>query len=232
METKFQTSYIPKKPVEMNPISHSKGSRTSIFMILGTVIFIASLLGVGFTFFWINMLNNEQARLKDDLVKSESLFNNKLIEELKRTDIKINLAKKVLNNHIAVSESLNIVSNLTINGVRFKSFDFTGAAGEENIAKIKLSGVANTFLSLAFQSDVFGGSAGFGTRKILRNPILSEISVLEDDKNIVNFNFSAEIPYQDINYAKIHLDTLRAEGNLTSPTPENLPQATSTNPNQ
>ncbi len=215
METKFQTSYIPKKPTEMNPISHSKGSRTSIFMILATVIFIASLAGVGFTFFWINLLNAEQIQYKEDLAKTEELFNNKLIDELKRTNVKINLAKKVLNNHIAVSESLNIVSNLTINGVRFKTFDFSGATTEENIAKIKLSGVANNFLSLAFQSDVFGGSAGLGTKKIVRNAVLSEIK--EDEKKNVSFDFSAEISYPDINYGRVYMDKLNA---------------TSTNPNQ
>ena len=231
METKFQTSFIPKKPLITNERSSST-SGVSIFMFLAVIIFVISIAGAGFTIVWKNLLIKSQEQYKIDLSENEKRFNIKLIEELKKSNIKIDLAKKLLNNHLAVSETFDIISKLTIDGVVFKSLDFTSSGvsldtsslintdtnqqtNASSIAKISMKGVANSFSSIAFQSDVFGSSAKYGTNKILKNPVLSDLST--DEAGNVSFSFTADLMPSDISYSKVLISRFAQEG-IVSPT--------------
>jgi hypothetical protein len=78
--------------------------------------------------------------------------------------------------------------------------------------KINMKGLANSYSSVAWQSDVFGRSDRYGTNKIIKDPVLSNLSV--DEQGNVSFDFSANISESDISYSKILDDTLRKEGLL------------------
>lgn len=213
METNFQTSFIPKKPVASQVNVHHHTS-ISVFMIIATILFIASIGGAASTFVLKSILLTSQTQVKNELKAKEDKFNLPLIDELKKANAKIDLAKQLLKNHIAVSEVLAILSKLTIDGVRFSGFEFDSvdalSPSASASSKIKLTGVANSYNSVAFQSDVFGNSIQYGTGKPLKTPILSDLSV--DDKNNVLFNFSADIPQSEISYESVLTDDLKAEG--------------------
>lgn len=224
METKFQTSFIPKKPIMPEGPRHTPAA-TSILMLLGILVFVASLAGAVGTFFVKAYLETSQTQYKVDLANNEKRFNAPLIAELSRANTKIDLAKQLLKNHLAVSEALTIVAALTADKVYFTSFDFSApddfgnGAAESSTFKIKMNGVADSFNSIAFQSDVFGKSQKYGTNKILKNPILSNLSV--DGDGNVKFNFSGELQLADISYEKVLNATLQDEGTLPPPTTTN-----------
>jgi hypothetical protein len=208
METKFQTSFIPKKPLVSNESVHVRGS-TSIFMIIGVIAFVASIVVAGFTFFAKGYLTKSQDQLRVDLAANEQRFNVPLIEELKKANTKIDIANQLLKNHVAVSEALNIVSGLTAEKVQFSSFQFTssaptpvpGSSMPQSTYRIQMRGTADSFNSIAFQSDVFNRSSKYGTNKVLKNPVLSDLSV--DSSGYVNFNFTSELALPDISYYKL-----------------------------
>ncbi len=205
METKFQTSFIPKKsfiPVE-NAHSHSGNS---FFMVFATILFIASISGAAFMFVAKTLLIRAQEQSKIALAESEKRFNVPLIEELKKANIKIDLATHLLKNHVAVSETFKIIGGLTAERVRFTSFSFSApdfssnANSDTQTFKINMKGIANSFNTVAFQSDVLGKSQQYGTNKVIKNPILSDLAV--DANGNVGFNFSAELTLPDISYEK------------------------------
>lgn len=225
METKFQTSFIPKKPMTPQNETHHAPSGASVLMIIGVLLFVVSLAGAGFTFLAKSYLLNVQEGYKKDLADNEKRFNVPLIEELKKASTKIDLAKKLIANHIAVSEALNIIAGLTAEKVYFSSFEFNapdiGQPGGGGNYKIKMQGVADSFNSIAFQSDVFGTSEKYGTNKVLKNPILSDLLV--DEAGNVKFNFTADITPADVSYDKTLTSTLQSEGTLPSPTAPDAP---------
>lgn len=202
METKFQTSFIPKKPL-VSDQKFSSGTRatTSIFMFVAVIIFIVSVAGAVFSLLWKNVLIKSQENYKIQLAESEKRFNTTLIEELKKANTKIDLSKQLLKNHLAVSELFSIISRLTIEGVRFTSFDFTAPSKENDGIKISMRGIGNSFSAIAFQSDVFGQSQKYGTNKILRNPVLSDLAL--DANGNVGFTFSTVINPGDVLYEKV-----------------------------
>jgi hypothetical protein len=217
METKFQTSFIPKKPLVTDTTVHSShGSGTSVLMIIAVLLFIASIAGAAFTFVWKNVLIKSQENYKVQLADSEKRFNTSLIEDLKRANTKIDLGKQLLNNHLAVSEIFSIISKLTIAGVRFSSFDFTSPTKDSDGIKVTMKGVGNSFSAIAFQSDVFGQSQKYGLNKVLKNPVLSDLAL--DVNGNVGFTFTATVNPIDLSYSKILDSTLEAEGVVSTST--------------
>lgn len=210
METKFQTSFIPKKPLISDKKNIYVKSNTSVLMMIATLLFIASVAGAIFTVFWKNVLVKAQENYKVQLAESEKRFNTALIEELKKVNTKIDLSKQLLKNHLASSEIFSIISRLTIEGVRFTSLDFSSPIKDTEGVKISMRGVGSSFSSIAFQSSVFGQSEKYGSNKILKNPVLSDLSV--DQNGNVGFTFTATIVPADISYDKVLSSTLESEG--------------------
>ncbi len=217
METKFQSSFIPQKPASQEKVHSHSG--VSLFMIIATIIFVLSLAGAGLTYVAKGVLLKKQGELKVTLANNQKRFDVPLIEDLKKADAKLALAKQILSNHVAASEAFNIISKLTIDGVRFSSFVFSGGTAEVaqaapvtngtpasakpagSIYRIVMKGMANNFLSVAFQSDVFGMSGKYGTNKAINNPTISDLIV--DDKGNVNFSFSANLTQPEVSYEKV-----------------------------
>ncbi len=234
METKFQTSFIPKKPLTTEPgraiSNNSSSGGSSIFMIIAVVVFIASIGLAGFTFVWKNILLSSQEQYKQDLAKNEQSFNISLIEDLKKASAKLSLAKEIIKSHVAVSEIFKIVGALTIDGVRFTNLNYEGPTGNGDsgtMGKITLKGIATSYSSIAFQSDVFGQSSKLGTNKVIKNPLLSDMDL--DANGNVGFTFSANIDPSLYAYETVYTETLKSEGLIPENSSNNTPTNTENN---
>jgi hypothetical protein len=203
METKFQTSFIPKKPLV--PVSGLISSApqhhtTSIFMVIAVFTFIISMVAAGSMFFWKSYLESSQKTYKEQLSQRENQFNTDLIEELKRQNIKIDLGKQLIDNHIAVSQIFSIIGSLTIEDVRFLNMDVTLGATNSDGVKVSMKGYGTSLSAVAWQSDVLGQLDRYGLRKVVKNPIISDPSL--DNNGLVSFGFNATIDPASLSYKK------------------------------
>jgi len=206
MDTKFQTSFIPKKPILMDQKTPHHSGGTSVLMFISVIIFIISIAGAGFSVLWKDILLKQQQEYIKNLKEAENRFDLDTIKKLKVASIKIDTATALLKNHLAVSELFEIISSLTTDGIRFTSFEFSPAVasteGSSGGVNITMKGVGNSFGAIAWQSDVFGKSSKFGTNKVVKNPILTDLQ-LDPTNGTVGFSFTASIDRSDINYEKI-----------------------------
>ncbi|HTK33386.1 MAG TPA: hypothetical protein VL335_02470 [Candidatus Paceibacterota bacterium] len=205
METKFQTSFIPKKPIasaiggvsSVAPRKHT----SSIFMTIATILFIASLVAAGGTYAYKQYLINDQVTQKEQLAAREKEFNTDLIEKLKNQDVKIGYARQLLNNHLALSQIFDIIGRLTIENVRFLSMDLTAPTTGSDGIKISLQGLGTSLSAVAFQSDVLSKLDDYGLRKVIKNPVLTN-PVLNANRS-VSFGFSAVVDPSTLSYEKL-----------------------------
>jgi hypothetical protein len=204
METKFQTSFIPKKPAisTIGAISSAPKRHygASIFMTIGTVIFILSLAGAGGAYAYKQYLISAQETYKKDLATREQQFNIDLIEQLKGENVKIDLARQLLNNHLAMSQIFDIIGRLTIENVRFMSMDVSTPKAASDGIKVSLQGYGTSFSAVAFQSDVLNQLDQYGLRKVVKNPILSNPAL--GASGAVSFGFVATIDPGSLSYEK------------------------------
>ncbi|MCX6719367.1 MAG: hypothetical protein NTZ38_03275 [Candidatus Taylorbacteria bacterium] len=208
METKFQTSFIPKKTISGGGgaiadlgISPTRPKHpTSIFLDVAIFLFIVSIGAAGAMYAWKSYVLSSQNTYKEQLAKRQSQFNPSLIEELKRANVKIDVASSLISNHTALSNIFDIISHITIEDVRFMSLDVSSPMDKTNEIKISLSGYGTNLKAVAFQSDVLADLSPLGLTKIVKNPVLSDPST--NDTSKVSFGFSASLNSKALLYTK------------------------------
>ncbi len=208
METKFQTSFIPKKSIiSPNVLMQKAPTRRSIslFLTFGVILFILSLSSVGAAYLWNKYLVSSQGGYKQQLIDREKQFNLNLITQLKGVNVQIDLVKQLLNNHVAISQVFDIISHFTSENSRFLSLDLSGSANQKDGLKVSMKGYGRNFSSVAFQSDVLGKLDQYGLRNIVKNPILSDPSL--DSNNMVSFGFTATIDQGSVSYKQSVLNS-------------------------
>jgi len=216
METRFQTSFIPKKPVTsaigtMSSPQAPRPKSASLFMTLATIVFVLSIIAAGGSYGLNYYLNQSQTAYKEKLALREKQFNVDLIEDLKIQNVKIDEAKKILNSHIALSQIFEIIGRMTIENVRFTSLDLTvpnGQGASEGI-KLALQGYGTSLSAVAYQSDVLSQLDQYNLRKVVRNPVISNPSL--NSNGTVSFGFTATIDPSSMLYSKSVNPTASAE---------------------
>lgn len=171
----------------------------SLFFNLTVLLFIVSLGAAGGMYGWKSVALSRQQVLQDQLAEKQKQFNPDLIEELKRVNIKIDAANRILGNHVALSNIFDIIGRLTISGVRFTSLDLAAPSEGSGEIKISMRGYGTGLSAVAYQSDVLGQLEQYGLRKIVKNPIIANPAVGEGGR--VSFDFSASIDPSSLNYS-------------------------------
>jgi hypothetical protein len=187
------TSYIPKSPLANNRPSAYTKRNVPILTVVALLVFFAAAALSGGLFVYKKYLGASLEDKKITLDKTRSAFDPALIEELRRLDLRIEHSKKLLANHTAMSILFDILGRATLQNVQYKSFSLS--MPEEGVTRIKLSGLARTYASVALQSD------SFNTTKGIKNPVFSELSL--DNFGNVTFSISADLDFDVFRYSNL-----------------------------
>ena len=206
MDPKFQTSFIPKKPIIGG--SNRNSSPINLFTLLGTVIFIAALALSGGAFFYQKVLTKQIEKNQADLERAKDDFDPETINTVVRFDARTQTGKKLLESHISVTPIFDYLSKITLQSVRFRDFEFTYISPTDILVEMK--GIAQSYTSVALQSDILN------EQKNLKDTIISDMS-LESTGNI-SFGVSTKLNADLLSYVK------RLAMNAQPP----VPQATTT----
>ena len=228
VETKFQTSFIPKQPVTETAKRPSSAGGSLLFLIgfLFLIISIASAAGV---FIWNKTILANIEEGNAQLTESKKGFENNTIAVYTKLDNRIDVADSLLKKHIKPSSLFPKLGLNTLQTVRYNNFTYAyGGAG--NIT-ITMAGEAADYESMALQAKQFTGDAASDAFK---SPIFSNFSKVKDK---VVFTFTSGIdPYvTDYYRAKIGAATgaLPAGGKAntgTAPAPVTPTQSIPTQP--
>lgn len=181
MDGKFQTSFIPKKPAVLSVKSRKHG--ISLFMTVSIFIFVVSLALAGLVFAGQRYLQSQLEKDKKSFYEKREAFDSLTVETLVKLDNRIESAKKILNNHIAILPIFDFLESKTLKNIRFKTVDISFL--ENGSASLDLEGEAKNFSAVALQSDVFAES------KELKNPVISDIDLTLVGG--VTFKFKSEV---------------------------------------
>ena len=193
MDAQPQASFIPKKPLDTGPLSRGGGSALGgLAFLLCLFVFIVSIVGAAGVFAYKSFLQNSIAQKKASLAKAEGAFDPSVIQELVRIDSRINNAQLLLQKHVAPSGIFNFLAAQTLQNVQFENFEYI--LGDDGTAKVTITGQANSFSTIALQSDQFSAS------KVLKNVVFSQISLGTNGR--VLFTVVANVDPPLINYAQ------------------------------
>ncbi len=193
METKFQTSFIPKTTIVPTIDSGHRKGPTSFFLVFSFFLFLISILLGGLSFAYLKYLADQKVSISSDLEKNIKAFEPDTIRRYARLDSKIDTAKSLLEKHIALSYFLEFLGNETLKSVRFSEMKYSlSSDGKE--ASLGFSGQATGYNAVAFQSAVFGKNPN------LKNVLFSDLN-LDKSGNVV-FVLSLNIDSSFVYYKK------------------------------
>jgi hypothetical protein len=187
MDNQIKTSFIPRKTIEAAStfetgavVSRKRVGRT-IFSVVATIIFLATLAGGGAVYAWQIKLEKDIVNQIEIMKKARESFDEKFMQEASRLNTRIESAKGMLANHVSPSSLYSLLEEYTLQTVSFSQFAFRD--NQDGTIAVSGGGEAARYESIVLQSDAFGKSG------YLRNVIFTN---LRPDANNERIGFSFE----------------------------------------
>lgn len=184
MEPKFQTSFIPKKPVSSSPpLFSSVKSPSNIFYIGSVILFVIALILCAGLFGYKYILNKDIVTANDAISKTRDDLQPDTIKELLRHNDRITYATKILNNHIILYPMFAELQSLIYKNVSFGNFLYYN---KDNIINLSSGVIAKNYNALAQQSLAFANS------KYISNSVFSDFGLTEDGNISAKFTLNLD----------------------------------------
>lgn len=200
MDTKFQTSFIPQKPVvPSSKIPHAR-KPTGFFSLIATLVFLASFLATGGVFFYKGYLSGRITSLSNQLDRMRASFEPELIDELSRLDTRLKTSSTLLSEHLSTSSFFEWLESITLQNVQFTNFKYESTQGG---LIVEMRGQARNYVTLVRQSDILAEST------YVRRSVFSNLDL--DSNGNVLFSLAITFDPAGILY-KDSLQSLSFEG--------------------
>ncbi len=224
MDTRIQTSFIPKKPIDGASTKASGG----IFYLLGEIIFVIALIASIGVFGYQKYLEGRISKMESDLSLARQSLDPELVSELSRADRRFIAADQIIKKHTTLSAMFSLLESLTLQNVRFSSLNYKN---DSLGISFELEGEARSYSTLALQAKVFAEDP-----RLIR-PQFSELD-LNEDGNVLfvvrSFLDEKAISYDDLLSPVVALPPMTIEGEGTqasnTQTASSTPSATSSSP--
>ncbi|MFA6158777.1 MAG: hypothetical protein WC763_04130 [Candidatus Paceibacterota bacterium] len=190
MDPRFQTSFIPKKPI-VAQVKSGSSSPINLFTLISTVLFFAMIAVSAGAFLYKGLLVKQIGGGKASLDRARDAFDPELISQIVRLDSRINTAKALMASHVTVNPLFDFVSSITLQTVRFKNFNFSYLAPDK--IQVSMTGQTRSYASVALQSDTLN------EQKSLKNVTIGDMVL--DASGSISFDVTAVIDPTVLSYS-------------------------------
>ncbi len=191
MDPRFQTSFIPKKPVIA--ATGKVATPISLFSLIATIFFIVGLVLTGGMFFYKQLVLKQIEASKEELDDAKGAFEPEVIKDLVRLDSRLTAGNSLLENHVAVTPLFDFLSSVTLRSVRFKDFTFTYLASDK--IQVQMKGQAQNYASVALQADLLSEQTS------LTDTVLSDMTL--EPAGTISFNVTTTVNPSLVSYSSI-----------------------------
>ncbi len=154
MPPETHTSFIPKAQIVEAVVR--RGTSASMLFAVSVIIFLVSagayLGALVYHRILYKEINDEcvsdTCGLKAALVRAQSEVRKDLVDDIKRMELKINLAKTIVNGHTSLAPVFKKLEETTVRSVQYSSFLFDKEG-------VSISGKAKDYDSVAQQQDLY-----------------------------------------------------------------------------
>lgn len=193
MDSKFQTSFIPKKNFEEGGRVKNK-TPINILSVISTVLITIAILGAGGVFGYKLILERQVEAKKSEIAEVQASLDLESVEEVSMVDNKLKAAATLLDGHTSVSSFFSVLERNTLANVRFTDFSFSYLANDT--VAVSMKGIARNFGVVAKQEERFAASAEI--RENFRNPLFSGFTL--DEAGNVSFSLLTTVNKKLISY--------------------------------
>ncbi len=184
MEQNFQTSFIPKKPMvnERSAPPRPVGPLLVVSLFALFTVFLA----FGGLYFYKGITEKKIENMKSNLALAQNRFEPAKLAELQVLDQRLRAGSEIIANHTVITPIFDALEEMTMKTVRFITFAYTLGEGKGLPAKIKMTGQAAGYRSVALQSDLFAKNKSF------IDPVFSNLALDQSGNVLFDLEFSVE----------------------------------------
>lgn len=193
METKFQTSFIPKQPITDAP--RHRASAASLVFLVSFILFMASIAAAGAVFIYGQVIQRNITEGTKQLNINKNAFDPNTIKEITRLNDRINSTYALLKAHRGVSTLFQVLSNATLKSVQFTDFSYDSTGDKITLS---MRGKSFNYETVALQSKSFTDPS---LRNFFKSPIFGDLNL--DSLGNVSFSFSANVDPLLVSYYKL-----------------------------
>jgi hypothetical protein len=169
------TSFIPKSAfAKSGQKTFYKEAGVGFIFKISAFLFLVSLLSFGGSFLYKNNLAQEIELQSEPLERAKSAFDAAIISELESLVATLEVAEKLVNQHVFPSRIFTLLESLTYKDVRFTQFDYSYSPPKEDdsgtsaikqnvnlgpVFDLVFRGEAKSYMALAKQAEVFKNSS-------------------------------------------------------------------------
>jgi hypothetical protein len=156
MDPKFQTSFIPKKPLidTSKPSAARREEAGNIFNVIAGVIFVFTLLALGGLYGYKFFLNKQIETEGSKIAEARAEFGVDKIQEIISKNSRLSITKDLLEKHVLLSNLISLFQTDTLTKTRFSNFQYTSSP-EGKESKIQISIEDRSYNALASQEEIF-----------------------------------------------------------------------------
>ena len=160
MENTFTTTFIPKKPIVPETSGPTPTSRpVGLLSTISTILFFVAIICAIGVYVWEKYETQQSAKLAASIALVEKSFEPQLITQLQTLDTQLKSANSILANHTVVTPIFNVLASSTLPQVQFTKMSLIDDATKG--LTVTMSGVANSYQTIAQESDVLGSTSAF-----------------------------------------------------------------------
>lgn len=182
MEPTFQTTFIPKKPLQQVATVEKPSGLIVFLNVIATLLVVASGAAYGILFVYKNQLTSSISNSNQSLERQSQTFESNLVVELDDINRRLQAAETLLKNHVVVSPLFKSLHEITLKTIKYNNFTFESQETAGKNILVKMSGTAQNYDSIALQSDMFAKN------RFLKDPVFSNL--VPDTKGAINFDLT------------------------------------------
>jgi hypothetical protein len=179
----MQTSFIPKK--SYNNTKTKRKDYGGLSMGISVTVFILMVLTAATVFLYKRYLNTQVNEMAVALDREKGSLEKDIIKELSLVSKKIESAKKILDKHVILTPLFELLEQNTLGNVAFEKLSI---AQKKDGWFLEMSGEANSFTTVALQSDAFGNNKNMsdvvfsGLGAGLEGGVVFDVSILVNER--------------------------------------------------
>lgn len=151
VETRFQTSFIPKKPVASGVSYRSESSGMGALTLIGVLLIVIAGLTSGGLFLYEQSLEKNIAYIDAELVEKRDLLDQDALATFIDLGKKTGNAEMLLNRHVSFSKVTDFFEGIVLRNVRLA--DITAEISPGKSMKVAFKGEAQGYAAVASQVD-------------------------------------------------------------------------------
>lgn len=147
----IKSSFIPKKEMKDRQIKR-RGGGVNIFFLISLIIFLSTIIGAAFLYFWEVDLEKDIKLKTEAFRKLEEHYGIETFQKLIHLDKRIGVGKDLLKRHYAIHPIFTFLERGTIADIVYTDMSLTESG---DIIRLEFKGSANNFADIVRQKDIY-----------------------------------------------------------------------------